>query len=159
MPIIINASAIFAPPRQNTDGCSGDSSRAESTEYSRSNSLPMATGSKPAKPISVGCARCAAANASHTNRSPSGASFATTWVRCIAGTSRFSLRSNRVISSAMNRTLSSSRISPSRRDRIAALAAGPHTSSTKRTSRPSRPRSTPPCRSSEAKFSYSISLP
>ena len=136
VPSIKNASEIFAPPSTNAQGRAGLSINSEITQYSFSNSLPMALGSTCSKPQSDGWSRWAAANASHTYRSWSGASFLTTCVSACCSWVSFRFISNSVCSSAQKRTLSSSSASPGLSERIASRAAGPHTSSMNFTSWP-----------------------
>ena len=64
--IIRKASDTLAPPSTKTQGRSGCSIRPEMTQYSSSNSRPMAEGSTCSKPHREGWSRWAAAKASHT---------------------------------------------------------------------------------------------
>ena len=64
--IIRNASEIFEPPSTNTHGFPGAAISSEMTQYSFSNSRPIADGSTCSKPHRLGWSRCAAANASQT---------------------------------------------------------------------------------------------
>ncbi len=143
--IIRKASEILAPPRMKVQGLVGLSISSEMTLNSCSNKRPMAEGSTCSKPHNEGWSRCAAAKASQTYKSASGASLRTSRVSACWACVNCSFISNRVCSSARKRMLSSSSTSPSFKSRMVARAAGPHTSSMKPIFKPLSSRSTCAC--------------